>query len=82
MKITRLELPLGERTLVLETGKLAKQAHGAVVAAEVGNQVERVDRWVVVDLADLADLVDPADPADPAAIVNLERRALLSRSLM
>ena len=51
----------------------------AVVAAEVGNQVERVDRWVVVDLADL---VDPADPADPAAIVNLERRALLSRSLM
>jgi hypothetical protein len=48
----------------------------AVVAAEVGNQVERVDRWVVVDLADLV------DPADPAAIVNLERRALLSRSLM
>ena len=33
MKITRLELPLGERTLVLETGKLAKQAHGAVVAS-------------------------------------------------
>jgi hypothetical protein len=48
----------------------------AVVAAEVGNQVERVDRWVVVDLA------DPADPVDLVAIVNLERRALLSRSLM
>ena len=31
MKITRLELPLGERNLILETGKLAKQAHGAVV---------------------------------------------------
>ncbi len=42
----------------------------AVVAAEVGNQVERVDRWVVADLADLV------------AIVNLERRVLLSRSLM
>jgi hypothetical protein len=45
----------------------------AVVAAEVGNQVERVDRWVVADLVDLVDL---------AAIVNLERRVLLSRSLM
>jgi hypothetical protein len=45
----------------------------AVVAAEVGNQVERVDRWVVADLVDLADL---------AAIVNLERRVLVSRSLM
>ena len=51
----------------------------AVVAAEVGNQVERVDRWVVVDLVDPADL---ADLADLAAIVNLERRALLSRSRM
>ena len=29
MKITRLELPLGERNLILETGKLAKQAHGS-----------------------------------------------------
>ena len=48
----------------------------AVVAAEVGNQVERVDRWVVADPA------DPADPVDLVAIVNLERRALLSRSLM
>ena len=31
MKITRLELPLGDSNLILETGKLAKQAHGAVV---------------------------------------------------
>ena len=31
MQITRLELPMGNVNLVLETGKLAKQAHGAVV---------------------------------------------------
>jgi polyribonucleotide nucleotidyltransferase len=31
MQITRLELPMGSANLVLETGKLAKQAHGAVV---------------------------------------------------
>jgi len=28
--VTRIEIPLGQGTLVLETGKLAKQAHGAV----------------------------------------------------
>ena len=28
----RLEIPIGERSLVLETGKLAKQAGGAVTA--------------------------------------------------
>lgn len=31
MQPIRIEIPLGERTLTLETGKLAKQAHGAVV---------------------------------------------------
>ena len=31
MPVTRVERPLGHSTLVLETGKLAKQAHGAVV---------------------------------------------------
>ena len=30
---TRVERPIGQTTLVLETGKLAKQAHGAVVAS-------------------------------------------------
>ena len=30
MPVTRIEIPLGQGTLVLETGKLAKQAHGAV----------------------------------------------------
>ena len=33
MQITRLELPLGSVSLILETGKLAKQAHGAVVVS-------------------------------------------------
>jgi polyribonucleotide nucleotidyltransferase len=28
---SRVELPLGDKSLILETGKLAKQAHGAVV---------------------------------------------------
>jgi polyribonucleotide nucleotidyltransferase len=28
----RLEIPVGERSIVLETGKLAKQAGGAVTA--------------------------------------------------
>jgi len=31
--VTRVERPLGHSTLVLETGKLAKQAHGAVVCS-------------------------------------------------
>ena len=31
MQPSRVELQLGDRTLSLETGKLAKQAHGAVV---------------------------------------------------
>lgn len=31
MQATRVELPLGDRVLSLETGKLAKQAHGAVL---------------------------------------------------
>ena len=31
MPVTRIERPFGSATLVLETGKLAKQAHGAVV---------------------------------------------------
>ena len=31
MQHCRVELPLGERVLSLETGKLAKQAHGAVM---------------------------------------------------
>ena len=33
MQACRLELPLGSQKLVLETGKLAKQAHGAVVVS-------------------------------------------------
>ncbi len=33
MQASRVELPLGAQKLVLETGKLAKQAHGAVVVA-------------------------------------------------
>src|SRR2546427_10420629 len=31
MQATHVELPLGDRVLSLETGKIAKQAHGAVV---------------------------------------------------
>ena len=31
MQASRIEIPLGEQNLILETGKLAKQAHGAVV---------------------------------------------------
>ena len=31
MAHSRIEMPLGQQTLILETGKLAKQAHGAVV---------------------------------------------------
>ena len=31
MPVTRIERPFGSSTLVLETGKLAKQAHGSVV---------------------------------------------------
>ena len=33
MQASRVELPLGANKLVLETGKLAKQAHGAVVVS-------------------------------------------------
>ncbi|OWK38639.1 polyribonucleotide nucleotidyltransferase [Fimbriiglobus ruber] len=38
MPVTRIERPLGQHTLVLETGKLAKQAHGAVTAS-IGDTV-------------------------------------------
>ena len=38
MPVTRVERPLGQGTLVLETGKLAKQAHGAV-AVQLGGTV-------------------------------------------
>ncbi|MGL4423686.1 MAG: polyribonucleotide nucleotidyltransferase, partial [Gemmataceae bacterium] len=31
MQVTRVEKQVGQNTLILETGKLAKQAHGAVV---------------------------------------------------
>ncbi|MGL6072537.1 MAG: polyribonucleotide nucleotidyltransferase [Fimbriiglobus sp.] len=31
MPVTRIEIPLGHTPLILETGKLAKQAHGAVI---------------------------------------------------
>ena len=31
MQACRVEIPIGEQTLFLETGKIAKQAHGAVV---------------------------------------------------
>ncbi|MCS7046491.1 MAG: polyribonucleotide nucleotidyltransferase, partial [Gemmataceae bacterium] len=37
MQACRVELPLGSQTLVLETGKLAKQAHGAVVVGYGGS---------------------------------------------
>ena len=33
MQVCRVERPFGSQTLSLETGKLAKQAHGAVVVA-------------------------------------------------
>ncbi len=33
MQACRVELPIGNSKLILETGKLAKQAHGAVVVA-------------------------------------------------
>jgi polyribonucleotide nucleotidyltransferase len=36
---SRVELPLGANPLILETGKLAKQAHGAVVVAYGGTMV-------------------------------------------
>ena len=35
MPVTRVEFPLGQQTVVLETGKFAKQAHGSV-AVQVG----------------------------------------------
>ena len=31
MQVSRVERPIGEQTLSIETGKIAKQAHGAVV---------------------------------------------------
>ncbi|MFO0848035.1 MAG: polyribonucleotide nucleotidyltransferase [Gemmataceae bacterium] len=39
MPVTRVERQLGQSTLVLETGKLAKQAHGAVTATVGGTTV-------------------------------------------
>ena len=39
MAVTRVERPLGQGTLVLETGKLAKQAHGSVTVQLGGTLV-------------------------------------------
>ena len=38
MPVTRIERPIGSSSLILETGKLAKQAHGAVTV-QVGGTV-------------------------------------------
>ena len=39
MKLERIEIPFGDRTILIETGKLAKQANGAVIVSSGGTTV-------------------------------------------